>query len=387
LANEALAGKAALALRLRNTSFPLALLGMVAVVGIVLVTSFNHMSSTSPSFSRMVNGRVPVEAERITVVELREVVGAAGVIQPSSTVAYIAPFLGRVTHVPVDLGTVVRKGDLLVQFDEREFRAAADSALERIEAGAVIVEMTQRQVGRLRGLHDDDLISDRELQNSLRELAETRIQQAHAREDLVRARVNLERTRILAPMSGIVLERLVNPDEIVEKNQRMLALGSLDQVTLVAQVGEDKIGTIALGQTAAVTCDALPGVEFAGRIAKIDPSADPQSRVFSAYIRMDNPGLRLRPGMTGFARIQRSRRVLAVPSMALVNPLGDRATAFVIDQALRATQREVKIGGGGERMREVLDGLEEGQLVVTAGHHRLQDGDFVTLHPESPIQE
>jgi len=371
----------------QKTGFSLALLGMVAVVGVFLITAFNHMSTTSPMVSRLVNGRVPVEAQSITRVEFDEVVGASGFIQPATTISYISPFLAGVREVPVDLGTVVRKGDLLVQFDDREFQAAVEGSLERLEAAGMILEMQELQLDRMRQLLDEGLASKRDVQSAVEGLAEAKLRVANAREGLVQARVNLERTRIVAPMNGIVLDRTVNPNEITEKNQKLLLLGSLNVLTLVVSVGEDKIGSVALGQTASVQCDALPGQQFEGIIVKIDPSSDPGSRVFSAYVQIENSNLRLRPGLSGFARISRSRKVLAIPSMALINPLGDRAFAFVVDTQGRAQLHEIKIGTATERLREVLSGVEAGQVVVTAGHHRLQDGDPVRVNPATAQPE
>jgi Cu(I)/Ag(I) efflux system membrane fusion protein len=181
-----------------------------------------------------------------------------------------------------------------------------------------------------------------------------------------------------SPIDGIVLERLVNPGETSHHDQLVMKLGSLNTVLMAAKISEERMHSVQLGLSAETSFPAFPGETFTGKVVKIDPNIDPITRTFTTYVEIKNPDLRLKPGLSGFARIRRTAKdVLAVPSIAIMNPSGDEAQVFVVDDSDRAHLRKVHPGIVVEAMTEITSGLKEGEKVVSVGQLYLKDNDKV----------
>jgi len=146
-------------------------------------------------------------------------------------------------------------------------------------------------------------------------------------------------------------------------------------VLLIAQVAEERVYSVSLDLPCEVGFDSYPGEVFKGVVAKIDPTTTPTNHAFPALIRIPNPELRLKPGLTGFARIFHQKMTLAVPSVAVMNPVGDHATLFIISDDWRAHLRDVRTGIVAGGYTEILFGLNENERVVTVGELWLQDND------------
>jgi membrane fusion protein (multidrug efflux system) len=272
--------------------------------------------------------------------------------------------------VPADLGDVVRKGDLLADLDDRVFAAGVESA-------KATSDHADKQLVRMETLE----------QRGYGAAADTEVAReaaAAARQVVVQSEIDLGNTKIVSPVGSVILTRTVNPGEITNIGEEVFELGPIEQVYMVAAVPTDKTGFVTLGMGAEVSLDSFPGEVFKGQVVKIDAVASVTTRTFSAYIRINNPGLRLRPGVTGYARLERSHSALAVPSVAILNPVGDKATLFVVDAQNRARIREVRPGLMADGMTEILDGLETGEKVVTVGQLELREGDRVSINRSGP---
>jgi membrane fusion protein (multidrug efflux system) len=295
---------------------------------------------------------------------------ASGTVSALNTISITARVSSRVTSVPVDLGDVVRTGDLLAGLDDRVFAAG-------VEAAKVASDHDDKQVARMETLEARGYGAATDTE-AAREVA------AAARQVVVQSEIDLSNTKITAPVDSVILTRTVNPGEITTNGAEIFELGPIEQVYFVAEVPTDKTGFVAMGMTADVSIDSFPGEIFKGEVVKIDAVASAATRTYSAYIRIDNKDLRLKPGVTGYARLERSHTALAVPSVAILNPVGDQATVFVIDARDRAHIREVRPGLMADGMTEILDGLQDGERVVTVGQLELHEGDRVTVNRSGP---
>ena len=309
---------------------------------------------------------VSVHTAPATVKTLHETVGASGYIEPSMPVFLTAKVISRVVSVPVDLGVVVKPGALLVQLDPHLYEA-------KLEAARVVYEHARNQLQRMLSLEKMNFASAVQVE-------EARVAAANAQDALISAQINLTNTKVLSPAPAVVLQRSINPGEMTKIDQELILLGIIDPIMMVAQVTENKIGSVYLGMPADVGTDAFPGVTFTGTIAKIDSKVNDTTRTFAVYIRLANHDLRLKKGVTGYSRIAAARTVLAIPSNALINPVGDQAAVFVVDKEDKAHLRQIRYGMIVEGMTEVLSGVEEGEQVVTIGQLGLRDNDKVQVN-------
>ena len=361
------------------------LVAVILSVTFVLLMDLKHMIRTDPQKARLLNAAMPVETAPARMTSQEEIIGATGEVQQSTTVSLTAQVSGRVLSVPVDLGSIVQKGDLLVLWDDRLFQASFRSSQERAEKASVQLKYALRQMERLSALHAKGMGSAKDVEEAEIQVSAARLGQAEALEEKTRAQIKLESIPLRSPVTGVVLDRLINPGENTVANQPLLTLGALDHVLMVAHVAEDKIGSIYLGQSAEVTFNAYPTEKFVGNIVKIDPKTDPETHTFSVYIKLSNPDLRLKPGLTGFARIRLPKLALAIPSIAIMNPVEDHPNVFVVNKENQVHLREIKIGWVSQGKTTVLDGLREGEIVITVGQFHLRENDVVwsdSIHAE-----
>jgi membrane fusion protein, multidrug efflux system len=353
----------------------LILLGALAAV--LTIQSGLHMVRTFPEKARLVNAAMPVEMTAAAIVKMDEVIGATGEVQQISTVSLTSNINSRILEIAVDLGAIVQKGDLLIRWDKRLFEAVRKSAVQRVQNADVQMKHALQQLQRLKTLRDEGMGSALEVEEAEVAVSNARFEQAGAEEDLMRANLNLEHTTLVSPVGGVVLGRLANPGENTTVDQPLLTIGELDNVLMVAHVGEEKIGSVYLGQKAEVSFDAYAGERFEGQVVKIDPKTDTDTRSFKTFIKISNPDLRLKPGLTGFAKLFRRTSSLAIPSIALMNPAGDHSTVFVVGPEGRAQLRKVKVGMVSKGLTEIMEGLEMGETVVTVGQLYLREDDRV----------
>jgi len=329
-----------------------------------------HLVNTDQIDAKRVGLATPVEVLPAGVRALHMTIGASGTLSSLNTISMTARVSSLVTSVPVDLGDVVRKGDLLAGLDDRIFVAG-------VEAARVASDHDDKQVVRMETLEERGYGAATDTETA-RQTATA------ARQVVVQSEIDLGNTKIVAPVGSVVLTRTVNPGEITSIGEEVFELGPIEQVYMVAAVPTDKTGFVTLGMGADVEIDSFPGEIFKGVVVKIDAVASVTTRTFSAYIRINNSDLRLRPGVTGYARLERSHSTLAVPSVAILNPVGDQATVFIVDGDSHARIREVRPGLMADGMTEILDGLEEGDKVVTVGQLELHEGDRVTVNRSGP---
>jgi RND family efflux transporter MFP subunit len=200
---------------------------------------------------------------------------------------------------------------------------------------------------------------------------------------LEQARMNLSNSVITSTVTGVVMDRNVNPGEVPEPGKPLFTVGRIDEVLIEARVTEEQIGRVRLGETASVTFNAFPNAVMSGSVARIKPVTNRDSKTFDVGVLVPNPSLELKPGLTAFVRIQNERAGLMVPAPAVIKPTGtDDSAVFVVEDGVARLKR-VKVSAAQDGWMEVLGGLKRGDQVVAVGHLDLRDGDRVRISDES----
>jgi RND family efflux transporter MFP subunit len=348
------------------------------VLGFLVLYTILHVVDTTTSMARRVHAPSPVETVPIRRQTLEEVIGGSGAVEQAETVNLITQLNAQVLEVPVKIGDLIKKGALLVRWDDRLIKATVEANREYVEADKIKIRNETRQVERYSTLQNKNMGTAVDLEKYEMALADAKIDLAKSTVSLKQAEIDLEHVNQMSPLNGIVLERLVNPNEFTKPGQVIMKLGVLNNVLMAAKITEEKMHSVQLGLAAETTFPAFPSEVFKGTVAKIDPNIDPITRTFTTYIKIENPDFRLKPGLSGFARIRRTAKdVLAVPSIAIMNPSGEQASVFVVDGTSHANLRKVRPGIVVDAMTEITDGLKEGDKVVTVGQFYLKDNDKV----------
>lgn len=200
--------------------------------------------------------------------------------------------------------------------------------------------------------------------------------------------------RVASPIDGYVMEKMVVAGQMVDAGMKLYRLVNHDTIWVQAQIYEQDLSYVRVGQDADVTIGAWPDIRFRGRVTFISPTLDEKTRTVMVRMEFHNPGHLLRPGMYATARItvEMSPSVLLVPDMAVLRS-GEKNTVFVALDEGRFEPRTVVLGRAAEDDRyEVIRGLREGERVVSSGQFmldsesRLREGIQKMTEPGAEMQ-
>lgn len=282
----------------------------------------------------------------------------------------------RIADVKVDVGDVVKRGDVLVALDARTLDSelqVAEAALNEARAGVLLA---RSQLERGNALKAQKLISaaDHDLLRSAMVQAEARAQTTAAQHDAASLRRDFATLR--APHDGVIATRTADPGAVVMAGAQLLTMIRDGRLEWRAELNESDLLDVRVG--AAVDVRQRDGTMVAGRVRAVSPGLDANTRTGTVHADLPEPG-QLRSGMFAEGRILvGSGDALSVPVSAVVRRDG-YAYVFTLKTGNRVERRRVELGRiDGERI-EVRAGLQSGERVVSRGGAFLSDGDLVRV--------
>ena len=280
---------------------------------------------------------------------------------------------------PTTEGTEVKAGDVIAEIDRRELEAQVALAEAQARQAEVALDDRERERRRLEALFAEEVATEqaRDAAVTAHESAQASLAQAQAQLKL--AKVNLDETKIRAPMDGVVAERRADPGAMVGPATAIVRIAQMDPLRLMLAIPARRLPMLEEGRTRiAVATDVWPEREVDCALARIFPEADPETRTVRAEVLMANPkqdgGWPLRPGMYATAKLTlaSSPGALAVPAAVVIRVL-DRQLVFTVrDGVARATPVQTGLRDGA--FVEILDGLAAGDEYVAMGQNKLTDG-------------
>ncbi len=310
---------------------------------------------------------------------------AVGGVSPRE-VSRIGPKVsGRIKDIPVDEGDFVEKGGLLMLIDPFDYERALEHARSQLDQARASLERAERDLARMEGLYRATAVTEQNLQDAVtaRDLARFQYNQAITAREV--AKRNLRECRLEAPFSGMVTAVAANEGELAGPQMQAFVMMDMSTVKVEVDLPEEIYSSLRTGNPGEITVDAVPGQPFEGTITKIYPTIDPVSRTFTVTITLENPGLKLRSGMTARSRVIQTVRndVLAVPGDALIRG-EDSYIVYRVREGI-VERCPVTLGIGGDDLFEVTSGLSEGDRVVVRGLAGLESGTRVRIaHGEDP---
>jgi len=315
-----------------------------------------------------------------------------------------AEVAGVIRSLKVEEGLHVKKGALLLELDDEEYRLR----LEKVEAlrlqhlselflekkfAEPDKEPSTSELGKISKAKEDyekaarafakGLISGEEYERATRnyefalieaggkkeEIREATLTQAEV--DVKIAQMNLKKTKIRAPFSGIITNIKVHPHENVNPGTELFTLVNISRIKVEARVLESEIGKMKVAREVDLRFSAYPGRVFKGRVKAISPIVNPQDKTCKVVIDVPNPKEEIKPGMHAeveiAAEIYKDR--LLIPQEAVLVRAG-RKLAFVVEEGV-AKWRYIEGELENEDYAEVLDGIKEGEMVIVEGHFTL----------------
>ena len=351
-----------------------------------------------------------VPAWQVERSELVQRVVASGRVLAPARIQVGSVVVGRVTRVPVDKGDRVKPGDLLVQLDDAEAKAALAQAraavaqsvarLEQVEVVSVRVtaealrqaelrlsqaevkltrQRTLAEAGSVSRSDLDDAIQARDLAASQVESARIQasaaasgadrrsvlaaLEQARGAEQAAAAR--LDNLSIRSPSAGVVTERDVEPGDVVQPGRALLVVARDGPTQLSVLPDEKNLALLRLGQPATASADAYPDRTFPARVAYIAPAVDLSRGTVEVKLDVENPPDFLRPDLTVSVNVETGRdpQALVLAAGAIRDP-GASPWALVVRDG-KASRQPVTLGIRGDGRVQVLTGLAPGEWVVS----------------------
>lgn len=293
-----------------------------------------------------------------------------------------AAVTGRLTDIRAELGQRVRRGDVLATLHSTELSASQLTYLKALSQEG----LQQRAVSRAKLLFESDVISAAELQKRESELLQAQAER-HASQDqlkvlgMTEGDINkLGATRsvhsissVTSTVDGVVIERKVAQGEVVQPADALFTVADLSHVWLVAEIPEQQAGLIHTGDTSEAEVSALEDQRINGKLIFVSDTVKPDTRTITTHMDVENPKHTLKPGMLASMLIHGAphQRVM-VPVVAVVRD-NNRDYVFVQLDAQRFQLREVKLGQESAGVAPVLEGLLEGEKIVTEGAFHLNN--------------
>ncbi len=289
---------------------------------------------------------------------------------------------GRVTQIQATLGQIVDKGDTLALINSSELSGAQLSYLRaRSER-----ELHRRNMARAKTLFEADVISAAEFQRRESEFeiasAETRAAQDQLRvlgvspksiENLANTGTIDSVASVMATIKGVVVERKVAAGQVVQASDVLFAVADLSRVWAVAQVPEQQVGQVKVGQSVSIEVPALGNEKLEGKLIYVGQTVNPESRTVLVRTALDNKSGRLKPSMLASMLIESSPvKRLVIPATAVVRQ-DDTDHVFVEEADKRYRLTPVTLAAEHSGQRVVLDGLKPGMRIVSEGAFHLNN--------------
>lgn len=290
-----------------------------------------------------------------------------------------SPLQGRVVEVRAHLGDRVKAGDILLVVDSPEIAQAYSEYVKEDSE----LQYATRAHELAKDLYEDKALPLKDLKQAENELVKARAEFRRAKERLLSLRIALKelekpldkqqitsRFELKSPLTGIVVERTVTPGQSVtgDSDHVLFTIADLDRLQILADLYERDLALVKEGQSAVVKVEAYPDIDFPATVTAVGDIVDPGTRTIKVRAQVNNETHKLKPEM--FARLQLdvsdTAQFLTVPREAILEVDG-KQFVYVVERGDRYLRREVKFVTVSPEQARILEGLAEGERIVTKG--------------------
>lgn len=267
---------------------------------------------------------------------------------------------GRISKIYVEVGDFVKKGQVVAEMDKTQ--------LAQIE---LQLKNNEIEYNRLKGLFDAGGLSQSDL-----DAIEMAYNVSKTNYDNL-----LENSVLVSPIDGVISARNYDAGDMYTMSQPLYTVEQIVPVKMLVGISEVDYTKVKKGDSVEIVADAIPGKTFYGKVNRIYPTIDPMTRTFTVEVVVDNSYKTLRPGMFVRATVNfGTRQSVVVPDLAIVKQTGSgERFVYVVNADNTVKLTPVKLGRRIETEYEVLEGLQEGDIVVVGGQTKLKSGIKVEL--------
>ncbi len=287
---------------------------------------------------------------------------------------------GKVERILVEVGDEVRAEELLAALDRRDYEIAVRNTESNLASAQAAARKSESGYQRAKALYENSNISKDDLEQAEAQRNSDRAQAEALQSQLDQAKAQLSDTELKAPFAGAVSKKEIEPFENVAAGQAILSL--VDPRALEVRLGlpENLIARVRRGEKVSVALESFPGRAFAGTVSEVGVALDPTTGTYPLTVALEAPGAEVRPGMAAEVTLRfgfQGKRGIVVPTTALVEDIRTLERSVWVVEGGAARKRPVTIGELVADGVEIVEGLREGETVVVAGAHRLEEGQPV----------
>lgn len=311
---------------------------------------------------------LPVEVAKAKVQKVADRFEAVGTIEALESITVVSEIDAAVINLPFKEGTLIKSGEVVAQLDDSQLSAE----VMRTEA---LLKQSKTNYDRIKNVVELKAGTPQDLDNASAELkvAEANLALANAR---------FAKTRITAPFAGKIGARKVSVGTFLRTGQPITELANINEIRVNFSVSERFLSDLKVGSEVTVSTTAYSNHQVKGRIIVIEPVLDPLTRNVRVVARVSNPGSKFLPGMSANVSAVLSERpkALTIPSES-VFAQGNQSFVYVVKPDSTVTRVPIKMGLQLADVVEVVEGLEEENEVVSAGHQKIFEGAKVIPIP------
>ncbi|MEN8117349.1 MAG: efflux RND transporter periplasmic adaptor subunit [Bacteroidota bacterium] len=319
---------------------------------------------------------VPVSIENVKLQSIQQFINTTGTAKARAEVDLSSEITGDYqllknpkTGKKFQLGDRIKKGQVIIRLEDEEYVNGI-----AMESKKLNLDISEQEYEKQKSLYEKGGVTLRELRNS-------EVSKINAQYDYERAEIQLAKMEIAAPFSGVIVELPYYTEGVkVATSQPMVSLMGYDKMYVEINLPEKNISEVKIGQEVVITNYTLTEDTITGVVSELSPIISDETRTFSGKLQIDNPRLKLRPGMFVKANIITAQKdsVVVIPKDIILS--GSRGKyVFVVGRNTAADDRRITTGISNQDYIEVLEGLKPNDRLIIKGFETLRDGSKVKV--------
>jgi len=326
----------------------------------------------------------PVEVTKVAFERVEHYLEAVGSFLPEDEVTISTEVEGIIKKRFVDEGDQVKRGDVLIKIDDEKFRLQVEETEASLREAEATLKNAKGSLSRMEQLLSEKVVDQQRYDDTFTKFHLGKAMVENVRAKLKRYQRSLNDTEIVAPLDGVVSERMGSEGEYVKVGAELLKVVEINPLKLTFTLPEKFSGQVRMGQTVEVKAKAFPGEVFTGSVYFISPTVNLATRTLEVKAKVENKDYRLKPGFFVDVKL-----LTDVNEQAMVLPEGAvvmREEQFVVltVQGEKIQFKSVMPGKRFERKVEILEGVGRDDIMVVSGLSELTEGSKVSIAPSTP---
>jgi len=323
----------------------------------------------------------PVRAQQVKIEDYQQTYRYTGTVQARHTSDLSFRVAGKITQRYVNVGDSVKAGQLLARIDPTDYQLNVLSSKAQVTAAEADYQKASTDLKRYKSLLKKQVISRDQYDQVLTRFNTTKAQLKQKRALLNVNANQATYTDLYTEKAGVVTEIPVEVGQVVAQGQKVVRIAQPQQQDIVVNIPENRLDSLYIGKQVSIDFWALPNLILQGKVREISPKSDPITRLYTVKVTLTNTDPRVHLGMTAnINTIHDTVQKIVLLPLSAIYEKENMTSVWVVDSNTEKVHLiPVNLGQFIDNSISVTSGLSTGQWVVTAGTHKLHEGQTVRL--------